>query len=95
MKICVLCLILGVLTACSTAPPEVPDCQIPSVRADATYPMSLPEVPVEESNTLTPATFDLDGRRELKAYRIACEDDQTLDVENAVEVEATNEQGER
>ena len=91
MKICVACWILGALTACSTAPPEVPDCQIPSVRADATYPLSLPELPVEASSTLTTATFDLDGMRQLKAYRIASETNTTIAGDNAAAFEARNE----
>jgi hypothetical protein len=91
MRICVVFLILGALTACSTTPPELPDCEIPLAPESAQQPIILPDLPAVVSSTETTATFDLEGMKRLKQYRIASETNMTIASDNAGALEARNE----
>lgn len=91
MRICATFLILGVLTACSSTPLELPTCQIPETSLDTQQPLTLPELPVEVSSTESTATFDVAGMQQLKRYRIASEANSAIASANADALAARNE----
>ena len=91
MRLCVICLITGVLIGCSSTPLELPTCEIPQAPAEAQHPLGLPELPVEASSTDSTATFDLAGMMQLKRFRIASETNLTIGKANALALEARNE----
>jgi len=86
--------ILGasLLTACSSQPLELPTCEIPAPMAEIGMPVSVPEMPIETSQTEHSATFDRDGVIQLTMVRVAAETNKRVAEENAMAIEARNEE---
>ena len=87
--------ILGasLLTGCSSSPPlELPTCEVPAPMAEVGQPVSVPEMPSAVAQTDTTATFDRAGVVRLTQVRIAAETNRTVAQENALAIEARNEE---
>jgi len=56
------------------------------------FPVSVPEMPSAVSQTEDTATFDLDGVVRLTQLRVAAETNKTIAQENALAIEARNEE---
>jgi hypothetical protein len=86
--------ILGasLLTACSSTPVELPTCEIPAPMAEVGHPIGVPEMPVETSRTDDGATFDRAGVVQLTQLRVAAETNKRVAEENALAIEARNEE---
>ena len=86
--------ILGasLLTACSSAPLELPACDIPAPMVEVGHAVSVPEMPVETSRTDTSATFDRAGIVRLTQVRVAAETNKRVAEENALAIEARNDE---
>lgn len=84
--------ILGtsLLTACSSAPPDRPDCQIPAPMAEVGQPVSVPEMPSPVSASEEMATFDKAGIVTLTQVRVAAATNKTVAQENAAAITARN-----
>ena len=86
-------LILGAsLTACSSTPEALPDCTIPAPMVEVGHPISVPEMPVEIAATDQSATFDLEGLLQLQRVRKALTTNTKVAEENALALEARNEE---
>ncbi len=85
--------ILGasLLTACSSAPLELPTCDIPAPMAEVGQPVSVPEMPVETSRSEDSTTFDGAGIVRLTQVRVAAATNEKVARENALAIEARNE----
>jgi len=84
--------ILLLCVGCASEPQQLPNCDIPAPMAEVQHALELPELPVEVSSTLTTATFNLEGMSQLKIYRIASDANKTVADENALALEARNEE---
>jgi len=85
--------ILGAsLTACSTTPTELPTCEIPAPMAEIGHPVSVPEMPSPVSQTDDMATFDRAGIVALTKVWVAAGTNETVASENALAIEARNEE---
>lgn len=91
MKAWIVCLTLGALTACSTTPIELPDCEVPVASLVVQQPLPLPELPDEVSRTANTATFNKAGMADLKLYRIAAETNFNIGVATAGALLARNQ----
>jgi len=96
MRLLLACLILGAsLTACSSTPPELPTCEIPGPSPVVGMPLSIPQMPVETSRSESSATFDLQGVLQMERVREALETNTKVARENALALEARNEEVEQ
>jgi len=85
--------ILGLsLAACSSTPREYPTCEIPGPSPEIGHPLSAPEMPSAASSTEVDATFDLNGLLQLDRVRIAGLANNTIAEENALALEARNDE---
>ena len=86
--------ILGasLLTACSSQPLELPTCEIPAPMAAVGHPISVPEMPVEVSRDGGLTSFDHEGIVRLTQVRVSAETNKTIAQENALAIEARNEE---
>jgi len=80
------------LTACSSGPEELPDCQIPGPAPEVGHPLIVPDMPVEASSTEESATYDLLGLLQLKRVRDTLDVNTEIAEENALALEARNEE---
>ena len=89
-----ICWILGasLLTACSSTPTELPTCEIPGPSPEVGQPVNVPEMPVETSRTDTSTTFDRSGIVRLTQVRVAAVTNERVAAENALALEARNEE---
>ena len=78
------------LTACSSTPGPIPDCEIPAPAAEVGHPLSVPEMPVEARSDSESATYDLDGLLQLKRVRDTLDTNTVVAEENAAALEARN-----
>ena len=93
MKRLAVFLILGAsLTACSTTPALIPDCEIPAPMAEVGHALSVPEMPVETRRFEDGAEFDLDGLLQLQRVREAGKANFKIADENATALEARNDE---
>ncbi len=91
MRICVLFLTLTALASCAGEPVKIPTCAIELAPVETTQPLSLPELPAVVSATDTTASFDLEGMKQLKRYRIASETNTAIASDNASALQARNQ----
>lgn len=80
------------LTACSSTPDPIPDCEIPAPMAEVGHALTVPEMPVETRSDAESATYDLEGLLQLKRVNEAGKANFTIAKENAVALEARNEE---
>lgn len=92
MKVCAIFLILGALTACSSTPQQVPNCDIPPPMEEVGHLLALPELIDPISATETTATFNKAGLKQLKLYNIASTTNKKVGDENTLALEARNEE---
>lgn len=92
MRIFATFLMVGVLIGCSSTPTEFPTCEIPGPMAEVGHPVAVPAMPTEQSTTDTTVTFDLEGLLQLERVRVAAEANKTIAEENALAIEARNEE---
>jgi len=86
-------LILGVsLTACSSTPDPIPDCEIPAPMAEVGHAVSVPEMPAETRRFEQGAEFDLEGLLQLQRVHEAGKANFKVADENAAALEARNEE---
>lgn len=84
--------IVGLLIGCSSTPLELPVCQIPGPSPEIGMPLKSPEMPSAASSTASTATFDLEGLLQLDRVRKASLSNETIARENALALEARNEE---
>ena len=90
MKVWLICWIVFALTACSTTPLQLPTCDIPGPSPEVQQPLELPRLPQAESSTDTTATYSLEEVKQLKRYRIAADTNTKIAKDNALALEARN-----
>jgi len=83
-------LILFALTACSSSPDPIPDCDIPAPAAEVGHPLNVPEMPVETRSDEVSATYDLEGLLQLKRINEAGKANFKVAGQNAVALESRN-----
>jgi len=85
-------LIVGILIGCSSTPLELPTCEIPGPMAEVGHPITVPNMPTEQSATDTTATFDLEGLLQFDRVHEAGLTNAKIAKENALAIEARNEE---
>ena len=91
-RLAVFWILLGSLTACSSTPDLIPDCQIPAPLAEVGHGVSVPRMPVETRSDAESATYDLEGLLQLKRVNEAGKANFKVAEENAAALEARNEE---
>jgi len=92
MKAWLSCWIVFALTACSSAPIIVPTCELPGPSPVVQMPLELPRLPQAASSTDTTATYPLEEVKQLKRYRIAADTNTKIARDNALALEARNDE---
>ena len=94
MKAWLIYWILGasLLTACSSAPPELPTCEIPAPMAEVGRPLRVPEMPSPVSSSEDSTSFDRAGIVILTQVRVAAATNEKVAEENALAIESRNEE---
>jgi len=89
----VTCWILGAsLTACSSTPLELPNCDVPAPLAELGELLSVPEMPVALSSTDATATFNLEGIAQLTRLRVVSMANKRVGDLNTAALQARNEE---
>jgi hypothetical protein len=92
VRLWLVCLTLGSLTACSSTPLQLPTCEIPGPSPEVQSPLVLPDRPAPVGFTDDTVTFDIEGMESLTRYRIASDTNATIAEQNALALRARNEE---
>jgi len=88
MKILLTLLAIGILTGCSSTPPELPEWDIPRATEEAQAPLTLPERPKATVTDVGGAMFTAQGMQQLKRFVVASEANYDIAQANAEALEA-------